>query len=82
MYYQFNTQSKGWKEDRKPELADKLAYELELQMSKAHLTGSFPFVQVDRYGDDVTISRITNLSVKQQEKLVKAADKIYDKVMA
>jgi len=81
MYYQYTSQSKGWKQDKKSELADRLAHALTLMLSASHLTGSFPFVQVDRYGNDVTISRITHLSEKERERLVKIADKVYDEVM-
>ena len=82
MYYQYNSQSRGWKPEKKLELARKLQEALALKLSASHLTGGFPFIELDRYGNDVTISRITGLSEKEQIKLVRVADKIYDKVMA
>ena len=81
MFYQYTSKTKGWKQDKKSELADKLAHALTLMLSAGHLTGNFPFVKVDRYGNDVTISRITYLSGKEQDRLVEIADKIYSEVM-
>ena len=82
MYYQFTPQSKMWNEDRKELLARTLGYKLNLPISNNHISGDFPFIQMDRYGSDVTISRITRMSEEAIEKMVKKADKIFDEVMS
>lgn len=81
MFYQFTPQSEGWKQNKKDELATELARELKLPKAYCHLVGQFPFIEVDRFHNDVTISRVTHLTDKQREKIVEKADRIYEKVM-
>jgi len=46
---------------QKQEFAGELHEQLGLPVSTTHIGGSEPFIQIDRFGNDVTISRMTRL---------------------
>ena len=84
MNYGYNANCKGWKENKKQELAKELSKELEYPigypMGKAN-DGSSPYIEIDDFYDGVRIRRITWLSDEEKKELVKKADKIYNKLM-
>jgi len=79
MNYGFNKNCEDWQENKK----GKLAYELMKLVNKlaGKRIGMNPYVEVDNLYDGIRIRRMTYLSDKQQEKLIKDAEKIYEKVM-
>ena len=81
MNWQYGPWSTGWKPEKKEHLAYELADKLGYLSSRTHIPGDFPFIQIDRGGDDVTISRITNLSDEDRNTLIDKAEKIYKEVM-
>ena len=82
MHYTFKT-----KECLDPEgFVKELAAYTGWPVSYGHLTGTFPFIEINRFClsssdkiEDVTLSRITSLSDKQRRKLIKKAEEIADK---
>lgn len=81
MNYGYNKNCKGWKESQKMVLAFQLSSALKIGIGNNSNDGVSPYIEVDGAYGGVRIRRITHLSEKEQEKLVKKADKIYDDVM-
>ncbi len=75
MNYGYDAGSMNWKESKKEELA--------LALHKLLSFNSYPevYIEVDSLYPGVRLRKITNLSDKEREKLIKEADKIYAKVM-
>ena len=80
MNYGYNKDTKGWKEDRKELLANRLAQELDLD-TEWKAGGTAPYVEVDNLYQGVMIRKITYLSEKESKELIKKADNIYADVM-
>ena len=83
MYYSFKTKECLDPEGFAKELADYTGW----PVSRGHLIGRFPFIEINRFHpfnpagkiEDVTLSRITNLSDKAKRKLIEKAEEIADK---
>jgi len=78
MNYGYDKQVKGWKEEKKAELA----YELSaLCHEYPDAYNMYPYVETYGLYDGVRIRRITHLEEEKRRELVKRADTIYLKVM-
>ena len=83
MNYGYNSFCKGWQQSKQNILAHKLSLLLErlnLKPKKSYENYT-PYLEVNGLYNGIRIRRITHLSRKDQDKLVKQADKVYDKVM-
>ena len=84
MNYGYNSESKGWIESKKIHLAFELSKALKIGIGSNpqwENDGHSPYIETDGSYNGVRIRRITHLSEKEQKRLVKKADKIYNKVM-
>lgn len=82
MNYGYTDKSKNWKEERKTNLAFALSKGLNIPIGNNTNDGSSPYIEVEGAYGGVRIRRITHLSDKEHDKLIRKADKIHDKVMA
>ena len=80
MNYGFNETTKNWQENKKSELFYELKNLINVICFEDKIILS-PYVEIDNLYSGVRIRRITHLSDKQRNKLVKDADRIYDKIM-
>lgn len=81
MNYGYNRKSPNWNENRKMTLAFELAKVLKLVIGWGKAEVSSPYIEVEGAYGGVRIRKITHLSEKEQDKLVKKADKVYDIIM-
>jgi len=97
MNYGYNEKSKNWDESRKDILAQELHKALKIPIGNRYNDGVSPYIEVDEVTTDVVagfgvdchtttyggvrIRRITHLSQKEYDELIKKADYIYDLVM-
>jgi len=81
MNYGYNKNCKGWKENCKITLAFQLSSALKIGIGNNSNDGVSPYIEVNGAYGGVRIRRITHLSDKAHEELVKKADKVYDEVM-
>ena len=85
VFYGYGSDSEGWKDERKVELADRLSEMVDWKKEnheisvKRTIEGNAPFVRM--YTDGVYIRKITHLSEDQQDKHMEDADVIYKEVM-
>ncbi len=74
MFYTFSRSGKGWKATKKWELARRLGEAFNYPVSRGHLPGEFPFIEVDRFSlSNVIISRMddTTSSRKQTRSIMR-----------
>lgn len=81
MNYGYNEKTKYWKENRKMTLAFELSKALKIQIGNNSNDGHSPYIEVDGAYGGVRIRRITHLSEKEHQKLVKKSDEIYETIM-
>jgi len=77
MYYSINCTEID--EKQKLAFAAEIHEQLGLPVSDTHVAGSDPFIQLNRFGNDVTISRMTRLPDLQTvaDTMEKVADQFF-----
>lgn len=80
MNYGYTPTSKGWKENKKEELAKRLRV-LVSKYQDTTCSVNNPYVEVDALYPGVRIRKITYLREERVDQLVAEAENIYDEVM-
>lgn len=79
MNYGFDSNTEGWQEDKKIELAEKIE---EIVTSREYrVDEGSPYVEVDGLYGGVRVRKITNLTTENRENLVHKVEKVYKEVM-
>lgn len=82
MNYGYDKSSKNWQEDKKLELASHLKSIIDHpKYTPKEYPTQRPYVEIDGLYDGVRIRKITHLTGKQREQLIKEADVVYEVIM-